>query len=167
VCGNGLVQPGEECDAATLPTATCDAMCHIISPCIVCETAGTACSGTKVTAASAFGCAGLTGTAFTQCTSLHSCLDTHPNCSKPPGGPPITDPSSCFCGALTAAQCAGAASASIAGDCAASYFAVYGGVTDTNRDQIIADFFNRTLPVGMANNLYACDVTKSCFPVCM
>jgi hypothetical protein len=164
-CGNGLVQPGEQCEPPN--TATCTATCQTISACLVCETTGTACLGTKVTTTSAFGCAGLTGAALTNCNALHSCLDTHPTCSTNGGATSTTDPTACFCGALSAAACAGAPSASIAGQCAAAYFAVYGGVSDPNRDSILGDFFNRTLPVGMANNLYACDVTKTCFPVCM
>lgn len=164
-CGNGKVQPGEECEPPG--TASCDATCHAISACIVCETSGAACLGVKVTPSSAHGCAGLTGAALTNCQNLHSCLDTHPNCSQPPGGPPVTDPTACFCGTLPAAACAGAEAASIAGQCASAYFAVYGGVNNANRDQILGDFFNRTTAVGMANNLYACDVTKSCFGSCM
>src|SRR5262249_40028574 len=110
--------------------------------------------------------AGLPTAARASCASVHTCLDQHPNCSQPPGGPPTADPTACFCGSLSAGACAGAPAASIAGDCAGAYFAVYGAVTDANRDAILSDFFNRGLPVGMANNLYSCDVTKSCLGVC-
>jgi hypothetical protein len=165
-CGNGLVQPGEECDGSPLPTATCDASCHTISACISCERSGGDCMGTSVTAASAYGCAGLTGAALTNCNNLHLCLAQHPNCSAPPSGPPITDPTACFCGTLSAEDCAGAQAADVHGDCAASYFAVYGAVTNANRAQVLSDFFNRATAVGMANNLYACDVGKTCFAQC-
>ena len=163
VCGNGLLQPGEECDAGPAGSPTCDTSCHIISACLSCETAGTACLGTKVTTASAFGCAGLTGAAQTNCNSLKLCLEQHPNCSNPANvAPASTDPTACFCGALDAASCAGAAAATITGPCAASYFAVYGGVTNAARDSVLGDFFAKATATGMANNLYACDVTKSC-----
>jgi hypothetical protein len=163
-CGNNKVQPGEDCEPPG--TASCDATCHAISACIVCETTGAACLGTKVTPTSAFGCAGLTGAALTNCNALHTCLAQHPNCSAPPNGPPVTDPTACFCGSLSAAACAGATPSTIAGDCASAYFAVYGGVSVASRDSILGDFFNRTTATGMANNLYACDVTKSCFGAC-
>jgi hypothetical protein len=161
-CGNGLLQPGEDCEPPG--TATCDSTCHAISACLVCETTGAACLGTKVTAASAFGCSGLTGAALTNCQSLKLCLEQHPNCSNPANvSPPSTDPTACFCGALDAASCAGAAANTIAGPCAASYFAVYGGVSNANRDSVLGDFFAKATATGMANNLYACDVTKGCF----
>jgi hypothetical protein len=166
VCGNGLKQPGEDCDPPN--GTTCDATCHTISACLVCEQAGTACLGTKVTATSAFGCSGLTGTALTNCNALHLCLDQNPNCSNPANvAPPSTDPTACFCGSLDAATCAGTAAASIAGPCAASYFMLYGGVSNASRDSILGDFFNKATATGMANNLYACDVTKMCIDVPM
>jgi hypothetical protein len=164
-CGNGLVQPGEQCEPPN--TATCDANCQSISACLVCETTGAACLGTKVQTTSAFGCGGLTGAAQTNCISLRTCLDHNPNCSNPANvSPPSTDPTACFCGALDAASCAGAAAATIAGPCASAYFAVYGGVTNANRDSVLGDFFAKATATGMANNVYACDVTKSCLPIC-
>jgi hypothetical protein len=168
VCGDGLVEPGEQCDAGPAGGPTCSTSCIIISCFTSCEQSGTACLGTKVTATSAFGCAGLTGAAQTNCNNLHTCLDQNPNCSNPANvAPPSTDPTACFCGALDAATCAGTAAASINGPCAASYYAVYGGVNTTNRDAILGDFFNKATATGMANNLYACDVTKMCFsPTC-
>jgi hypothetical protein len=166
-CGNGLVQPGETCEPPG--TSSCDATCQTISPCIVCETTGTACTNTKVTPTSSFGCAGLTVNAPTsnaQCNTLHLCLAQHPNCSNPPGGPPVTNPLKCFCGNRDLATCTGTDQAMIDGDCSSAYFTIYGGRTNANRDAILGDMFNRTLPIGMANNLYTCDVNKSCFPVC-
>jgi hypothetical protein len=167
VCGDGLVEGTEQCDAGPAGSSTCTTTCQTISPCLVCETTGTACLGTKVTATSAFGCGGLTGAAQTNCINLRTCLDHNPNCSNPGNvAPPSTDPTACFCGALDAASCAGAAAATIAGPCASAYFAVYGGVTNANRDSVLGDFFAKATATGMANNVYACDVTKSCLPIC-
>ncbi len=170
VCGNGLKQGSEECDAGPTGSATCDTTCHIISACLACENAGTACLGTKVTATSAFGCAGLTGTAQTNCNALKLCLEQHPLCSNPANvSPASTDPTACFCGALDAASCAGATSTTIAGPCAGSYYAVYGKTTATStnadRDSVLGDFFAKATATGMANNLYACDINKSCINV--
>ena len=77
-----------------------------------------------------------------------------------------SDPTACFCGALDPASCTTAEADTIKGDCAAAYFTVYGGVTDANRDAILGDFFNRTLAIGMANNLYSCDVAAGCQSKC-
>jgi hypothetical protein len=163
VCGNGLVQPGEQCDAGPTGGPMCSTSCIIITTCLTCEQTGMACLATQVTATSPFGCAGLTAAAQTSCNNLHTCLDQNPNCSNPANvAPPSTDPTACFCGALDAATCAGTAAASINGPCAASYFAVYGGVSTANRDSILGDFFNKATATGMADNLYSCDVTKMC-----
>jgi hypothetical protein len=172
VCGNGLVQPGEQCEPPN--TASCDASCQTISACIICEQAGTACLGTRVTTTSPFGCAGLAMAAQSSCTALKLCLEQHPNCSNPMNvPPPSTDPTSCFCGALDPATCAGTAPGSIPGVCADAYYAVYGAsratATTANRDAVLGDFFNKATATGMANNLYSCDVSKGCFdapPTC-
>jgi hypothetical protein len=171
VCGNGLLQPGEQCDAGPSGSPTCSTSCIIISGCSACETSGTACLGAKVTSTSAFGCAGLTGTAQTTCNNLHACLDHNQYCSNPADVAPGTnDPTACFCGALDAATCAGTAPGSINGPCADAYYAVYGATRATasvaNRDAVLGDFFSKATATGMANNLYACDYTKGCFPVC-
>jgi hypothetical protein len=160
VCGNGLVQPGEECEPPN--TATCDSSCFIITACRQCEnnTSGPACVGVRVTPTSPFGCSGLTGAAIVSCNNLHTCLDQHPNCSNPANvAPPNDDPTACFCGALSAAACSNAPPSTIAGPCAAAYYAVYGGA---NRDAVLADFFNKATAVGMANDLYSCDVSNGC-----
>jgi hypothetical protein len=77
-----------------------------------------------------------------------------------------TDPTACFCGPLDAASCAGAAPGAINGPCADAYYAVYGATwataTTANRDAVLGDFFAKATPTGMANNIYACDVTKGC-----
>jgi hypothetical protein len=166
VCGNGLVQPGEQCEPPN--TATCDASCQTISACLICENAGSACLGTKVTATSPFGCAGLAAAAQASCNSLKLCLEQHPYCSNPMNVPPAsTDPTACFCGPLDAATCAGTAPGSIPGVCADAYYAVYGvteaTATTANRDAVLGDFFNKSTSTGMANNLYSCDVSKGCF----
>jgi hypothetical protein len=174
VCGNHLVQPGEQCDDGPSGSATCTATCTTVSAsstCTQCEKDGTTagnCIGTKVdNSLPAFGCAGLAAADIPKCMTLLNCLQTHPNCSI--GGDHTAlsdDPTDCFCGALTITNCNGAPAASIAGQCASAYFALYGGVTDANRALILGDFFNRMKPIGMANNLYACDVDNSCQSQC-
>ena len=167
VCGDGVKEGSEQCDDGPAGSSTCTTGCTAISPCLICETTGAACLGTTIGANPAFGCSALSGAAQTNCIALRTCLDQHPNCSNPTNmSPPNTDPTACFCGSLSAAACQGAASATIMGPCASAYFAVYGGVTDPNRDAILGDFFSKTTATGMANNVYACDVTKSCLSIC-
>jgi hypothetical protein len=116
---------------------------------------------------SVVGCAALPAADAATCVTVLHCLQTHPNCSI--GGDFTSlssDPTACFCGALNAAACAGAPSASIAGQCASVYFAAYGGVTDANRTKILNEFFNKLKPIGMANNLYSCDVASDCQSLC-
>jgi hypothetical protein len=233
VCGDHLVQPGEQCDAGPAGSATCSPTCMLIggtagagggtagaggnagatagagggtagatagsggnagatagagggtagaggaaSQCLTCETQGTAsgmCLGTKLTATSVVGCAGLTTTdAQTKCTSLLSCLQTHPNCSistTDAGHMMVNnDPTACFCGNLDAASCSGAAPSTLAGMCTDAYFAVYGKTkataTSDDRNNVLGDWDNRSLPVGMANHIYACDVNNMCQSLC-
>jgi hypothetical protein len=170
------VEQGEQCDDGAGGSATCSSTCMMItaSACLTCETTVTTanpqvCIGTTISSSShVVGCAGLmTADAQANCRMLLACLQTHPNCSNPANvSPPTTDPTPCFCGALDTASCSGAQAASIAGPCAASYFAIYGGVSNTNRDFILGDFFARATATGMANNLYACDVTNNCQSQC-
>jgi hypothetical protein len=166
VCGDGLVEPGEQCDGGPTGSVNCSTSCIIITPCLICEQAGPSCLGTSVMTGGAFGCLGLTGaTAQTNCQNLKTCLDDNPFCSNPADVSPATsDPTACFCGAMDAATCAGANPATATfGPCASAYFALYpGGATVANVGAILGDFFNRATATGMANNLYACDVTKGC-----
>jgi hypothetical protein len=169
VCGNGLVQPGEQCDGGPSGSSGCDSTCHTVPICTVaaCEMSGTPCLGTTVTASSPFGCAGLPAAAQTSCQNLESCLYQHPYCSNPANVPPgSNDPTACFCGALDAASCAGAASTAINGPCADAYYAVYGKTkatsTNAERDAVLGDFFAKATATGMANNLYACAFNKNC-----
>jgi hypothetical protein len=41
-----------------------------------------------------------------------------------------------------------------------------GGVTDATRDDVLRDFYSRTTAVGVANNLYNCNVSASCQDQC-
>jgi hypothetical protein len=141
------------------------------SACLSCETDGTTagvCFGTKATLTSPVGCIGLSTTdAQTSCKTLLNCLQTHPTCSMGGNSTGVTsDPTGCFCGALDAQTCVGTPAASITGPCAATYFAVYGGVSNANRDAVLGDFFNKSTPVGMANDLYGCDVNANCQSMC-
>jgi hypothetical protein len=38
-------------------------------------------------------------------------------------------------------------------------------VTNANRDAVLGDFFSKATATGVANNLYACDITKGCLPL--
>src|SRR5262249_14863414 len=140
VCGNNLVQPGEQCDKGPTGDATCTPGCTLITACTQCEVAGTPCPGTKVTAFSPFGCAGLFGVALTNCLNVLNCLQTNPTCPRsPPGTPPtIDDPTACFCGSMDLGTCAGASVATLTsasgGVCATAYLTAEGGLTTAARD---------------------------------
>jgi hypothetical protein len=223
VCGNYLVQPGEQCDDGPAGSLKCTTNCTLINPdggsagaggaggsagaggaggsagtsgaagsagaggtggasgaggstvsaCGLCEQQGTnsgVCIGTKVVkSSSVVGCAGLTSpTDQANCMTLLNCLQMHPMCSISPADPTVNnDPTACFCGMMDAATCAGANPAtSTFGVCAPAYFALYGGATLGNVGLVLGDFFNRATATGMANNLYACDVTNNCQSLC-
>ncbi len=179
VCGNHLVQPNEQCDDGPAGSSACSATCMTIgavSACLACETHGNSnklCLGTTLSnsATAPFGCAALsTADATSKCMTLVACLQTHPNCSISPIDSVHmavnNDPTACFCGPLDPGACAGASAANIAGDCASTYFAIYGGVSNANRDAILGDFFAKATPTGMANNVYECDVNASCQSQC-
>jgi hypothetical protein len=172
VCGDGLVEGNEQCDAGPSGSSSCTTSCTTISPCLICETTGAACAGVNATLTAPFGCIGLSGTqAQTDCNNLKNCMETHPNCSNPMNvSPPNADPTGCFCGALDSGTCSASLPSAIVGPCADAYFKIYGstqpGHTDATaamRDAIFGDFFAKATAVGMANDLYACDVQKGCF----
>jgi hypothetical protein len=182
VCGNHLVQTGEQCDDGPSGSATCSTTCMTIasaSMCLTCETQGTTaglCFGTKYAPSSTIvGCGGLPTTdAQTKCKTLLACLQTHPSCSISPidDGHMVVnnDPTACFCGALDPASCSGATPNNLNGLCTDAYFAVYGKTkataTSDDRATVLGDWDNRALPVGIANHLYACDVTNNCQSKC-
>ncbi len=89
---------------------------------------------------------------------------THPKCAG--GTPTIDDPTAYFCGALDLGTCSGTRAANIAGVCAGAYLTAAGGVTNAARDTVLGSFFDKATAVGMANNIYACDVDNDCSSKC-
>jgi hypothetical protein len=159
VCGNGYLELGEQCDPPN--GTTCDSTCKTIAPlnsasCAFCEinatTAGT-CFNTSTTQNAGttdytkFGCNGFSGSARTHCFDLIACLRaTHCGAGD--------DPTPCLCGALPAATCAATSLSALPGVCAAPYLAA--GL------DVFGQFFSTDSPIGVANNLYACDVDAPC-----
>ncbi len=170
--GAGGVTASAGAGGSAVATGSAGAGGAAVSMCMACEmgknAAGDACIGVKyVPASTVIGCGGLPASQSANCTTLLTCLQTHPNCSNPANVfPPSTDPTACFCGALDAASCSGAQANTITGPCASAYFALYGGVSNANRDAVLGDFFAKATATGMANNMYACDVSNDCQSKC-
>jgi hypothetical protein len=99
VCGDGNVDPGEQCDDKG-PSATCSNTCTKISTtaCVACENAGD-CS------ASVDNCLGggaFTGAQETQCYSVMTCIEKN-NCLDGTG-----TLGKCYCGSLSTSACGAA-----------------------------------------------------------
>jgi cysteine-rich repeat protein len=164
VCGNGIVEDGEECDPPA--AGSCDDTCHIIhhtdvcTPCEISATTAGTCFQTSntdnagTTDSAKFGCNGFTGAALTACNDLIACM----RATKCGAG---DDPTPCLCGALPATTCATTPAASLPGVCAPKY------VTAAAGGDVFGLFFSTDSPIGVSNNLYACDVdacTAQCLP---
>jgi hypothetical protein len=169
VCGDGMVGAGEQCDPPN--GSTCSATCQTIVPmetaCAACERTNTnsgamLCSQTSSTPNlnttdwTKFGCNGFTGADKANCVALIGCMRTN-HCG---GG---DDPTPCLCGALAPAACATTPVASLPGVCASKY------VTAAAGGDVFGLFFSTDSPIGVSNNLYACDVDACstaglCFP---
>ncbi len=148
-----------------------------------CEQDGTnagTCFSTTAPGTTAFGCTGFPGTAndaTTQmgaCFALVNCLRGQAciaqiaaaNANDPSDYPFNDDGTPCLCGAgptaanpngATKAQCFG--STTWVGVCQAQYAAAAGGASNVS-----PNFFQTTLPIGIANNLFSCDVDDACIP---
>jgi hypothetical protein len=160
-CGDGVInQPSEQCEPPNTPATNfgqgCNATCQ--------RTGNTLCGTCEAGKCDAFfggpgawGCAGLTGTAKTNCEALVTCIRTT-HCAAA-----TNDAQACYCGTATDLAClTGAAN----GSCKAQYEAA-GGTTDPGA--LAGLFTDPSSPVGLADNQITCDAdtgTPSCRNVC-
>jgi hypothetical protein len=163
VCGDGVVGAGEQCDPPN--GSTCSATCQNIVPmettCAACERTNTNVSGICSQTSSTpnlgtndwtkFGCNGFSGADKTNCLALIACMRSN-HCGNG------DDPTPCLCGALAPAACATTPVASLPGVCAAKY------VTAAAGGDVFGLFFSTDSPIGVANNLYSCDVDACSAP---
>jgi len=172
VCGDGTVTTGEECE---LPNTTlCSDDCQSVGnqACTDCE-AGSACAPFAQACINSLGItAPADATVITQlptvaarttaCFNVEECI-TDKNC-----GDGINTFTSCFCGALTTAQCSAAPDSGVgapAGACAPEIKAAMG--TGATNAQILARFTNRNYPAGAGINRYNCQKNNPvCSPLC-
>jgi hypothetical protein len=126
-------------------------------PCALCELAATSrgdCFDTFATGGSVIGCDAFTGADRGNCFALLDCVRTG-------NGSGTTcavgdDATPCLCGSLTPSVCVGIAPATLPGICRDLYLAAAGS------DDIFDVFFSPDSPVGIVNNLLACDVDAPC-----
>jgi hypothetical protein len=145
-------QATEQCEPPNTPagnfTQACNATCQLTG-----STLCGACEANKCDAffgsPGAWGCAGLTGAAKTNCESLLSCIRTT-HCAAA-----THDAQACFCGTASDLGClTGAAN----GACKGQYETA-AGTTDPG---IIAGIFtDPSTPVGLADNEITCDADTS------
>jgi hypothetical protein len=138
--------------------------CAAPTACTTCERGGgqEACPTSLITVAGAvcgdgtggmvpaFGCDGFLGAARGACTNLLSCIRSK-SCMS------ADDPTPCFCGALTPADCV-TQGAPASAPCAHEYAAASIGFPGT----VFTQFFDPATPVGIADNLAGCDVDAPC-----
>jgi hypothetical protein len=156
LCGNGVIDTGEECDPPNTPATNfapgCDATCKITGS--LCST----CEASKCDAfygqTGAWGCAGLTGTAKTDCLALLSCIRTS-HCATAGG-----DAQRCYCGTASDSQCLGGGAN---GACKTQYETAAG---TSDFSVIINGFVDPTTTFGLVNNQITCDGDTGA-PVCM
>lgn len=96
-----------------------------------------------------FGCDGFAPAERARCKALLACLKIK-NCAKG------EDPTPCLCGPMDPQTCASKPVRSLPGVCRDEYIAAVAGA------DIYTLFFSTDSPVGVANNLFACDVTTPC-----
>jgi hypothetical protein len=99
---------------------------------------------------SPWGCDGFTGTARTNCNALANCIRTS-NCAAG------DDPTPCYCGNLTPANCV-----TMGAPATAACFAQYNAAATGFAGTVFTQFFDPSFPVGIANNLAACDIDAPC-----
>jgi hypothetical protein len=96
-----------------------------------------------------FGCDGFAPTERARCKALLACLKA----KKCANG---EDPTPCLCGPMDPQTCASKPVRSLPGACRDEYIAAVAGA------DIYTLFFSTDSPVGVANNLFACDVATPC-----
>jgi hypothetical protein len=139
-----------------------------------CEVDGTTngvCFSTSATSAPAgtFGCDGFTGAQNAACVDLLNCLRgtqcaaqiAAANSNDASDYPFNDDATPCLCGSgppgQTKAMCLG--STTWAGVCQAKFATAAGGAS-----LVAGHFFDTSLPIGVAVNLFSCDVDNTCIP---
>jgi hypothetical protein len=162
VCGDGIIEPGERCDPPSFPS--CNATCQLcegyqFTSCDMCEQAdhldcpvslevvpGNMCG---------WGCGGFpTGSpANIHCQALLNCI-VHSGCMVGTYG---DDPTPCLCGSLSPGACV-LSGAPPTAPCAAEYAAAAADAPGT----VFQQFTLPSSPVGIADNIAACDVDSSC-----
>ncbi|HVX96289.1 MAG TPA: hypothetical protein VHK47_15355 [Polyangia bacterium] len=96
-----------------------------------------------------FGCDGFAPAERARCKALLACLKAK-RCAKG------EDPTPCLCGPMDPQTCASKPVRSLPGACRDEYVAAIAGA------DIYTLFFSTDSPVGVANNLFACDVATPC-----
>ncbi|HVY37597.1 MAG TPA: hypothetical protein VHM31_06665, partial [Polyangia bacterium] len=128
--------------------------------CTTCETAATAdgtCFNTSVDGATS-GCDGFTGVQRDACYALLACIRTGNNSGHTCAN--LDDATPCLCGTLSATTCGQSDPTTLPGVCRPQYIAANGG-TGTG---LFGIFFSISSPVGIANNLFTCDVDMAADP---
>jgi hypothetical protein len=134
--------------ADTDPAIACQA-------CELSATTGATCFQTSSTAnpdttdPMKFGCNGFSAVDQAECKALIACIRTN-HCGK------SDDATPCLCGVLDPTTCASTAIASLTGACRDQYVAAADG------GNVFSLFFSTDSPIGIANNLFTCDVDASC-----
>jgi hypothetical protein len=169
VCGNGVVEEGEQCDDAVAPfpssaaSPTCSSTCKKISTpaCVTCENAGDCfesvnnCLGVAApfTAAQQVACYDVMG-----CIEASNCFDGTGTLGK------------CYCGSLNTTQCGAApftGAGSPDGACVAQIKA--GFPTFTTNSQVIAGLVATNFPAGAGMKRLSCQKganSSACLDTC-
>jgi hypothetical protein len=155
LCGNGVIDPGEDCDPPNTPATNfasgCDASCKFIgSLCSTCEASK---CDVLFGQTGAWGCAGLTGAAKANCVDLLNCI-RNSHCAAA-----SSNAQACYCGTASDAGCL---SGSANGVCKTQYETA-AGTTDAG---VIASLLSDpSSPVGLVDNEISCDADTSA-PLC-